>query len=903
MKNLGRALLAAAALAAGARGAELKISPGITLPVPGGVGYVAFSNDGRWLAVASYDKSLAVFDTTAGSSKIRIKDGAAFKKSEVSLAKGESVDASKQLLMPLAVSLDGNWVAGAWGDTVFLWDLRDGKRKVLWRGPRVPNDGLFGKTGSSIRDATFSGDGKFLAIGRSDLTYQTSVAGVIETATGRERYLQVDPPGTDENHHRQSPARAFSPDGKLLAVVEEPANGYNGVGLWSTDSLAKLRFLNLGNACGKASFVSFSPDGATLVQTNAGYGEPSCTVLWDVATGMKKAVLKSDLRGDHLSAWFSKDGAYLTVSADEGDYPSHQGRGIALWDARTYALLASIAAPPHALTTPGGEFVYHTEDKAVVLERLSGAIPAPTAPARLSAQISLRVPSGDNMLDADETGALVVTVANAGPGTAYSLSLAASAQTPVPGLVLPAAIAAGDLAPGRTVVKEIPLRAAHSIASQEATVRVDVKEGNGFDAAPRRIEFRTRAFLAPKLELTDVSLAGSGIVKADDVTRLSLTVRNSGEGPAHAVSAALNLGDPDIFPSGDTKADVGDLAPGASRTLVFQFFVNSRFKGKTLPVSLSLTESAGSYGFKDRSLGLAVGEAPEPAVVDVKAVAQAPAPRPEGGDDADVDVPPASKLPVDAEAYAVVVGIERYRQQGIPAVDFATRDAQTIRSYLTRSMGFDPKNVVLLLNEDATKTDLEKYLGPWLKNRVTADSRVFVYYAGHGAPNPQSGEGYLIPYEGDPSYTDVTAFPIKRLYADLAALPARQVFVALDACFSGQGGRSVIAAGARPLVSVRDESSAIGRNTVVLAATGGSQISTFYPDGRHGLMTYYLLKGLKGAADLKHDGTVTTAELFAYLKPNVERAARELNVEQSPTLNPDLQSIGDRGGDVWVRLK
>ncbi|OGR90213.1 MAG: hypothetical protein A2V88_11290 [Elusimicrobia bacterium RBG_16_66_12] len=268
-----------------------------------------------------------------------------------------------------------------------------------------------------------------------------------------------------------------------------------------------------------------------------------------------------------------------------------------------------------------------------------------------------------------------------------------------------------------------------------------------------------------------------------------------------------------------------------------------------------------------------------------------------------MDTPPEARLPVDPEAYAVVIGIERYRQKGIPPVEFAARDAQAMYDYLTQSMGFDEKNVILLRNEDAGKTDLEKYLGPWLTNRVTAQSRVFIYYAGHGAPNPVTGAGYLIPYDGDPSYTEVAAYPAKLLYETLAKLPTKRVTVVLDSCFSGQGQRSLLAQGARPLVNAVKTEAGMGANTVTLTAAGGNQISTYLQDAQHGLLTYFLLKGLKGAADADGDGEVTTAEVFSYLKPMVEREARKQNVTQTPTLSPEGPALGARSREVWSRSK
>lgn len=262
----------------------------------------------------------------------------------------------------------------------------------------------------------------------------------------------------------------------------------------------------------------------------------------------------------------------------------------------------------------------------------------------------------------------------------------------------------------------------------------------------------------------------------------------------------------------------------------------------------------------------------------------------------DVDVAPTGAV-ADPNSYAVVIGVEKYRQAGIPAVDYAARDAKTMASYLTGAMGFDPKNVVLLTDERASKTDLEKHLGTWLKNRVGAKSRVFVYYAGHGSPNPTTGAGYLMPYEADPSYLDDTAYPLAKLYASLDALPTKDVTVVLDACFSGQGPRSLIAKGARPLVTAVAQKGP--KRASVIAAAASNQISLSDPEAKHGLLTYYLLEGLHGAADANGDGLITPEEAFDYAKPAVERAARLQNQEQTPTASESLKA----DARPWITLK
>ncbi len=262
----------------------------------------------------------------------------------------------------------------------------------------------------------------------------------------------------------------------------------------------------------------------------------------------------------------------------------------------------------------------------------------------------------------------------------------------------------------------------------------------------------------------------------------------------------------------------------------------------------------------------------------------------------DVDSLPATSPKVRDRAYAVVIGIEQY-QQALPKADFAAHDAEVMGQYLSKVLGYPEENVVVLLNERATKTGIEKYVEAWLPDHVEKDDAVFIYYSGHGAPNAKTGKAYLVPYDGDPAFVEKTSYPLDRLYEYLANLPAREVVVMLDSCFSGAGGRSVIAKGMRPMVlSVENPVLAKGK-TVVLAASSGEQVSSTYIQKGHGLLTYFFLKGLQGEADQNKDRNIELTELFEYLRPQVERVARrEFHNEQKPQLlgNPELLRKGVR---------
>lgn len=243
----------------------------------------------------------------------------------------------------------------------------------------------------------------------------------------------------------------------------------------------------------------------------------------------------------------------------------------------------------------------------------------------------------------------------------------------------------------------------------------------------------------------------------------------------------------------------------------------------------------------------------------------------------DVDDPPAQGLAKRGRAHAVVIGIRGYRGQ-LPPADFADGDARLMARYLTRALGYEDANVATLINDQATKSDFEKHFDRWLPGRVREGDEVLVYYSGHGAPNPGTGDAYLVPYDGDPAYLAETAYPISRLYSALAKLPARATVV-IDSCFSGAGGRSVLAQGARPLVNVK-VGGVVPENITVLSASAADQISHAYQEKGHGLFTYFLLKEFKarapsGALDMK-------AAFDGAARQVADVARRDYNSDQLP---------------------
>ncbi len=63
------------------------------------------------------------------------------------------------------------------------------------------------------------------------------------------------------------------------------------------------------------------------------------------------------------------------------------------------------------------------------------------------------------------------------------------------------------------------------------------------------------------------------------------------------------------------------------------------------------------------------------------------------------------------------------------------------------------------------------------------------------------------------------------------------------------------------------------------------------PDLKHGIFSYYLMKGMEGDADANKDGKITLGEMQGYLVENVGRQAGMMNRKQEPQLIGDPNRV------------
>ncbi len=242
------------------------------------------------------------------------------------------------------------------------------------------------------------------------------------------------------------------------------------------------------------------------------------------------------------------------------------------------------------------------------------------------------------------------------------------------------------------------------------------------------------------------------------------------------------------------------------------------------------------------------------------------------------------------DAVAIVIGIQEYKR--LPKADYASTDAQAFYDYAVRALGVPPENVKLLLDDTADNVEIYKAFQSWLPFKVKrGQTDVYVFYSGHGLPSADGKSLYFLPVGADRDLVAKTAISQKEIVDALKAAQPKSVTMFIDSCYSGQirTGETLLAS-ARPVVLTVQET-AYPPDFTVITASASDQIASSSPDLKHGIFSYYLMKGLEGEADENKDGTITIGKLQSYLAERVPRFAMTMSRKQEPQLTGDVNRV------------
>ncbi len=128
----------------------------------------------------------------------------------------------------------------------------------------------------------------------------------------------------------------------------------------------------------------------------------------------------------------------------------------------------------------------------------------------------------------------------------------------------------------------------------------------------------------------------------------------------------------------------------------------------------------------------------------------------------------------------LVVGISKYKSGKIPPLPAAAGDATRIAEALV-SWGIPAPNLTLLLNENATKENVEGYFQQLLSRKEPL--KFLFYFCGHGFRNPPPHpKSFLTLFDTAPSERENHALSLDLLSEKIHQTPAMDSYVFIDAC-------------------------------------------------------------------------------------------------------------------------
>ncbi len=236
--------------------------------------------------------------------------------------------------------------------------------------------------------------------------------------------------------------------------------------------------------------------------------------------------------------------------------------------------------------------------------------------------------------------------------------------------------------------------------------------------------------------------------------------------------------------------------------------------------------------------------------------------------------------------HALVIGNENY--QYWEPLQSPLDDAEAVADILQRKYGF---KVTLLKN--ATRNEVFRALASYRKS-LRENDNLLIYYSGHGSWDSSNQQGYWIPVDG--AKDDISNYISASDITDqLSVIPARQVLVVADACYSGVLVRSVseqaIAQGIssesrtqqlNQLAQLRSRK-AMSSGNIRQVLDGGA--------GKHSIFARQFLDGLE-----RRTSAFPARELYQDIAPRVQEAAEGFGEQQDPQYG-QLRLSGHVGGD------
>jgi hypothetical protein len=256
-------------------------------------------------------------------------------------------------------------------------------------------------------------------------------------------------------------------------------------------------------------------------------------------------------------------------------------------------------------------------------------------------------------------------------------------------------------------------------------------------------------------------------------------------------------------------------------------------------------------------------------------------------------IPPTVMMNSNPNAVALIIGVDKY--ESITSAPWAESDAGSFYDYAQNVLGISADRIRLITGSDSSEAGIWKSVERWLPTVVDRNkSDVYLYFAGHGLASADGNNAYLIPWDGDPDLLERTSILRSELIDGLKDLNAANVTLFMDTCYSGKarGGKGTLVADSRGLRIVKkDKLYDLPSNFTLFSAAGNDETASSHPSLKHGLFSYWMMRGLGGDADINSDRKITNGELHAFIDKNVQKSAVSMGRKQHPQLVGDKDKV------------
>ncbi|MGA1839608.1 MAG: caspase family protein [bacterium] len=241
-----------------------------------------------------------------------------------------------------------------------------------------------------------------------------------------------------------------------------------------------------------------------------------------------------------------------------------------------------------------------------------------------------------------------------------------------------------------------------------------------------------------------------------------------------------------------------------------------------------------------------------------------------------------NNLPSKGEFWGFLIGINKYDEWD--PLQTAVNDVKKIYELLIHKYGFPEENIVLLINQDATRRRIIKEFRS-LIGKVKQDDNLFIYFAGHGYLDTELNTGNWIP--SDSKFSDYSTYiPNSTIHDLIKAAGCKHIYLVSDSCFSGTLLlRSVFKPPAKIDYNYIKNYGKLKSRQVLTSGHIQPVSDTGFEN--HSIFAYYFIKILEDNEELY----ITPLSIFEKIKLFISR-----NAQQIPICRP-LEGTMDEGGE------